>query len=81
MKSPAAVDQNTTIEDLLERYPSMAGVFVRLGLPCLVCGEPVWGTVGELCEKHGRNPAEVLAALNAAAQDQDRQQETRRGER
>jgi hypothetical protein len=66
MKRSEAIDGDTPIEDLLERHPGLAGVFVRIGLPCFVCGEPAWGTVGELCERHGRDLTEVLSALRAA---------------
>jgi len=65
MKQSAAINGDTLIEDLLEKHPELAGVFVRLGLPCFTCGEPAWGTVGELCERHGRNRTEVLAELRA----------------
>ncbi len=57
---------DTVIEELLESHPELNRVFVRLGLPCFVCGEPVWGTVGELCERLHQDPDQVLAALNAA---------------
>jgi len=62
-----AIDGDTRIEELLEQYPVLAGVFVRLGLPCFVCGEPAWGTVGDLCKQHGRDLLEVLSVLRAAA--------------
>ncbi len=67
MKHITAIDGDTFIEELLEQHPDLAGVFVRIGLPCFVCGEPAWGTVGELCERHGRDLTEVLSALRAAA--------------
>lgn len=67
MKHPTAIDGDTLIEELLEQHPDLAGVFVRIGLPCFVCGEPAWGTVGELCERHGRDLTDVLSALRAAA--------------
>ncbi len=60
------VGADTVIEELLEQHPELNRVFVRLGLPCFVCGEPVWGTVADVCRRHRRDPARVLAALNAA---------------
>lgn len=57
---------DTTVEDVLARSPGAAAVFVELGLPCFVCGEPAWGTVRELCERHGKDVTAVLAALNRA---------------
>ncbi|MBN2464740.1 DUF1858 domain-containing protein [candidate division WOR-3 bacterium] len=66
MKRTTTIDGDTLIEELLERHPDLAGVFVRIGLPCFTCGEPAWGTVGELCARHGRDLGEVLSALRAA---------------
>ncbi len=60
------ISADTTIEELLEQHPELNREFVRLGLPCFVCGEPVWGTVADVCHRHHRDPAEVLAVLNAA---------------
>ncbi len=58
----------TTVEEVLEQSPDAARVFVELGLPCFVCGEPVWGTVAELCAKHGKDTKAVLEALNRVSQ-------------
>jgi predicted DNA-binding ribbon-helix-helix protein len=52
------------VEELLEEYPWANGVMVRLGMPCVRCGEPFWGTVGELAQMDGFNVTEVIAALN-----------------
>ncbi|MEO0085145.1 MAG: DUF1858 domain-containing protein [candidate division WOR-3 bacterium] len=71
------VDRNTPIDELLERHPALAGVFVQLGLPCFVCGEPAWGTLGELCARHGRDPDEVLSALRAALEQPEHGVNTR----
>ena len=57
----------SAIEDILAARPALSRTFVRLGLPCYECGEPAWGTVGELCARHNRDLDEVLRALNADA--------------
>jgi hypothetical protein len=67
MKRDVPIDGDTRIEELLEQYPVLAGVFVRHGLPCFVCGEPAWGTIGDLCKQHGHDLSEVLSVLRAAA--------------
>ena len=51
---------------VLEQHSDLNRVFIRFKLPCFVCGEPVWGTVGEICRSHGVDPARVVAALNQA---------------
>ncbi len=55
---------DTPVEELLSRKPATAQVFVKLGLPCFVCGEPAWGTLTELCARHKRDLESVLDALN-----------------
>ncbi len=37
-----------TIEDLIDHYPTSNAFLIKRGLPCIVCGEPVWGTLQEL---------------------------------
>jgi hybrid cluster-associated redox disulfide protein len=61
------VTADTLVEEVLSRKPATAQVFVRLGLPCVVCGEPAWGTVAELCARHKKDLEPVLDALNRAA--------------
>lgn len=58
------ITADTNVEELLDRYPWANAVMIRLGLSCVRCGEPFWGTVGELAEMDGFNGAEVVAALN-----------------
>ncbi len=41
----------TKIEDLIEAHPSAVGFFIGEGLPCVVCGEPFWGSVGDLARQ------------------------------
>ncbi|UCE27914.1 MAG: DUF1858 domain-containing protein [Candidatus Coatesbacteria bacterium] len=59
-----AITAETSVEELLERYPWANAVLIQLGLPCVHCGEPFWGTLGELVENYGRDIDEILAALN-----------------
>ncbi len=58
------VGPDSSVEDLLERFPFLTRVFVRFNLPCLVCGEPFWGTIRELAEKHGTDLEALVDALN-----------------
>ncbi len=43
--------EETKIEDLIEAHPSAVGFFTSEGLPCVVCGEPFWGSVGDLARQ------------------------------
>lgn len=53
----------------MEQRPELVRRLVHLGLPCLVCGETFWGTLAELCERHGKD---VDAVVTVLGQDRDR---------
>ena len=53
------------IEDIVEKYPETIGPMQEMGVQCMVCGEPVWGTLGERIEEKGLpNEEEILNRLN-----------------
>ncbi len=58
------VDRTTPVEDLV-RIPGATTLLIRHGLPCLVCGEPAWGTLEELASGEGmsENAVEELIRL------------------
>lgn len=58
------ITRKSKIEDILRDYPEKAGIFVQMGIPCLVCGEPFWGTVEELCERYHADIDLLLKKLN-----------------
>ncbi len=59
------IDKNIYIEDLVHDYPEVISPLAELGVVCIACGEPVWGTLEELVDKKGlNNLEEILAQLN-----------------
>ncbi len=53
------------IEDLIREYPFLVRPLAERNLVCIACGEPLWGTLGELAEsKHIDNLDEIMADLN-----------------
>lgn len=54
-----AIDAGILIEDLIERYPEAVGFLVEHGLPCVVCGEPFWGSLTELARDKGWDDSRV----------------------
>ena len=60
----AAIERDIPIEDLIKAYPDAVGFLIRHGLPCVVCGEPFWGTLAELAGQKGWD-AERIDALVA----------------
>lgn len=48
-----------SIEELVSSFPGAVRFFVEHRLPCLVCGEPVWGTVEEVALERGYSPEQI----------------------
>ena len=47
------ITPDITIEELVDHYPAATAFLIGRGLPCIVCGEPVWGSLKELAgDKH-----------------------------
>lgn len=47
------VSKEISVEDLVYHYPEATGFLLTKGLQCIICGEPVWGTLEELAR--GKN--------------------------
>jgi hypothetical protein len=58
------INKEAHIDQILAKYPSLSKTFIEFGVPCLVCGEPFWGTVEELANQHGVNIVELVERLN-----------------
>lgn len=68
------VTAETLVEDLVDRYPKVAGWLSKRGLRCVVCGEPFWGTVGELAKEDGLDEEQfekLLVDLNEFVAKED----------
>jgi methionine synthase II (cobalamin-independent) len=65
------INLKTQIEDIATEYPEAVGFLIRRGVRCIRCGEPVWGTLGELLEETGiEDPEALVDELNAYLQKQ-----------
>ncbi len=42
-----------TVDALLEAHPEAAGFLADRKVVCIVCGEPYWGTLGDLMASKG----------------------------
>ena len=68
------VTAETLVEDLVDQYPKVAGWLSKRGLRCVVCGEPFWGTMGELAKEDGLNEEQfekLLVDLNEFVAKED----------
>ena len=62
------ITADTTIEEVVTRYPKTVSLFYKHGLSPIACGEPVWGTIRENAEQKGisaRDLEALLQELNA----------------
>ena len=61
------ITRDIQIEDLVDQYPFSVSYLSKKGIRCIVCGEPIWGTLEEACIEKGYSPEaidEVLIELN-----------------
>lgn len=59
------IDESIYIEDLVNEHPEVIAPLADLGIVCIACGEPVWGTLEELINQKGLgNSEEILARIN-----------------
>jgi len=63
------ITKDTAVEDLLNDYPTLTKVFIDLGLPCLVCGNPFWGSIDELARQHNVEVENLVKKLNQAMRE------------
>ena len=52
------------VEDLVSAHPATVRVFMDHSFPCLVCGEPVWGTIAENARRNGLSDQQLEALLD-----------------
>ena len=61
------ISNESLIEDLVKDHPTTVKVFTRHKLPCIVCGEPLWGTVEENAVRYGADLNALLRDLQEEA--------------
>ncbi len=53
------ITKDITIEELIEELPSSVEYLMKEGIRCIVCGEPIWGSLEEAAEEKGFNTADI----------------------
>ena len=43
------ITKDILIETLVEEYPFSVRYLMEKGIRCIMCGEPIWGTLEEAC--------------------------------
>ena len=52
------------VDQILAKYPGLAQTFIEFGLPCMVCGQPFWGTIENLANQHNIDSEALIKVLN-----------------
>jgi len=58
------ITKNITIEELIEEVPASVEYLMKEGIRCIVCGEPIWGTLEEAAEEKGFGPDDIQRFVN-----------------
>ena len=63
------ISRDTTIETIVEQHPQLIRPLRDLGIVCIRCGEPIWGTLEEVALDKGL--VDVDAIVNQLNQTLD----------
>lgn len=65
------IEKDTTIEEIVEEHPELVRPMQEMGIQCMVCGEPVWGTLEEKIKEKGMaiKMTEIIVQLNSLAEE------------
>jgi hypothetical protein len=58
------ISKDTSIEELVDKKPSSVKYLLQQGLACIVCGEPVWGTIETLAKAKGFSDDDIERFVN-----------------
>lgn len=53
------ITKNIPIEELINKYPLSVNYLMKKGIKCIVCGEPIWGTLEDATKEKGFNDHDV----------------------
>ncbi|RMI19221.1 MAG: DUF1858 domain-containing protein [Calditrichaeota bacterium] len=62
------ITRNTYIEDLIQMLPEAVTYLSQKNIRCVVCGEPIWGTLEQAAREKGYTDADIdrfVKELNA----------------
>ena len=58
------ISKNILIEELIDKYPSSINFLMNTGIKCVVCGEPIWGTLEDAANEKGFSDQELNEIIN-----------------
>jgi hypothetical protein len=57
------ITKEITFEELIEEYPFSVKYLSTKGIRCIVCGEPIWGTLEEACIEKDFTEGQIVEAV------------------
>lgn len=58
------ITPDTLIEDIVSDMPDLVGLLAKLGVVCVKCSDPFWGTIGDYCRIKNMDVDEIIAKIN-----------------
>jgi len=58
------ITKEINIEELIETLPASVEYLMKEGIRCIVCGEPIWGTLEEAAEEKGYQSDDIERFVN-----------------
>jgi len=56
-----SITKDILIEELVEDYPFSVRYLMEKGIRCIMCGEPIWGTLEEAAREKGFDEEQIAA--------------------
>ncbi|MBU2554806.1 MAG: DUF1858 domain-containing protein [Bacteroidetes bacterium] len=58
------ITKEISIESLVETYPFSVRYLMEKGIRCIMCGEPIWGTLEEAAREKGFEDVTIQQFVN-----------------
>lgn len=58
------ITKEIEIEDLIKEIPKAVTFLMEKGIRCLMCGEPIWGTLETAAKEKGFNDLDIELLVN-----------------
>ncbi|HCK98616.1 MAG TPA: DUF1858 domain-containing protein [Candidatus Marinimicrobia bacterium] len=59
------ITKESDIEDIVNDYPELIRPLKEHGIACIVCGEPIWGTLEDIAKsKNIKNIDQIIDEMN-----------------
>lgn len=58
------ITKSIAIEELIVKLPVSVNYLMKKGIKCIVCGEPIWGTLEEAAKEKGFSDQDVYKIVD-----------------